>query len=249
MDYFWFAYVFVIGSVIGSFLNVCIFRIPEKESVVVNRSHCPQCGYPLKFIHMIPVISFLFLRGKCPSCKGRISRQYPLVEALTACLFLITVMRFGYTAQSLLLCIFHCVLIVVAGIDIHTMTIPDILHIWIGGIGIVHLLLNPSCLLSSLTGLVIVSLPMLLLALLCGGFGGGDIKLCAVCGFFLGLKGVLLGFLFACILADVYAIYLIAVKKVSKKSSICFGPFLAAGFIISSLFWDALITWYLTLLL
>lgn len=248
MDYFWFAYIIVVGSIIGSFLNVCILRIPVKESIVIGRSHCCQCDYQLKFIHMIPVLSFLFLRGRCPACKSRISLQYPLVEAFTAFLFFCTVFVYGFTPYSLLLCIFHCVLIVAGGIDLHTMEIPNILSLWIMGLGIFHLFLMPSFWLNGILGLFILSVPMLLAALTIGGFGGGDVKLCAACGFFLGWQLALLGFAAACIMAACYGVYLILVKKASRKTAICFGPFLSSGFIFSALAGSQLIELYLTFL-
>lgn len=248
MDYFWYAYIFIIGSIIGSFLNVCILRIPRKESIVTGRSHCDNCGSPIKAIHMVPILSFLFLRGKCPNCKTKLSIQYPIVEALTAALFFITVYRYGFTPQSFLLCLVHCILIVAGGIDLHTMEIPDALSYWLLAAGILSLLITPSLWVSKLIGLIILSLPMLLAALCIGGFGGGDIKLCGACGLFLGFQLALVGFLIACIAAACFGIYLLVRKKATKKSIICFGPFLSAGFILSALFGPQLIELYSSLL-
>lgn len=244
MDYFWYTYVFVIGSIIGSFLNVCIYRIPKRESIVTGRSHCTACGHTLSFLDMIPILSYLFLRGKCRHCHAPVSVRYPVTELSCACLFLLTVLQFGYTPYSLLLCTFICILLTAAGIDFHTMLIPDGVHLFLLALSVLHCILEPYLLLSSIIGLFIVSIPMLLAALLMGGFGGGDIKLCAACGFFLGWKLTLLGFFLACIAAALYGVCLILLKKATKKTSICFGPFLALGFITAALFGSRLMTAY-----
>lgn len=247
MDYFWYTYVFIIGSIIGSFLNVCIYRIPDKESIVIGRSHCTSCGHELSFKEMIPIFSYLFLGGKCRCCKAHVSLQYPAVELLTAILYLLSVIRFGYSFYTLLLCIFISVLIVIAGIDAHTKLIPDILNLWILTLGILHILSDSSFFGEGILGFVIVSVPMLAISVFTGGFGGGDIKLSAVCGLFLGWKLILLGFFFGCITAALWGTFLILKKKASKKSAISFGPFLATGFILSALFGNQLLSFYLGL--
>lgn len=248
MDYFWYTYIFIMGSIIGSFLNVCITRIPQKESIVTGRSHCDSCGTALKFSHMVPIVSFFALQGKCPVCRTKLSLQYPFIEALTAVLFVTAVYSYGYTPQSFLLCLFICVLIIAGGIDFYTMEIPDILSIWLLGAGAIQLIFSPFSWAEHLIGLFCLSIPMLLAALFIGGFGGGDIKLCGACGFFLGWQSALFGFLFACILAAIYGVYLMAKKKASGKTTICFGPFLSAGFILAGLFGTKLIELYLNLL-
>lgn len=247
MDYFWYSYVFILGSIIGSFLNVCICRLPKKESVVTGRSHCTCCGHPLSFFEMVPILSYLFLGGRCKKCKSHISLQYPFVEALTAVMFLLATVRFGFTLYAMLLCVFFAVLIVCAGIDIHTMEFPDILHIWIIGLSILHFIFEPSFLLEGLIGFVILSVPMLLLSLITDGFGGGDIKLSAVCGLFLGYKLILIGFFAACITAALYGTILLLGKKADKKSRFAFGPYLAFGFALSALYGADILNAYLSL--
>lgn len=248
MDYFWYAYIFILGIIIGSFLNVCIYRIPKAESVVTGSSHCTSCNKPIRFRHMIPIFSYIFMRGRCSYCKARISIQYPIVEALTAFLFLVTVYMYGYTPYSAFLCIFHCILIVIGGIDAHTMEIPDILLIWLLIVSVLKIFFMPSQLIDFVTGAFIISVPMLLISLFSSGFGGGDIKLCAAAGLFLGFKYIILGFLIACVIAAVYGSVLIILKLANRKSSIAFGPFLSAGFIISILFGRNFIELYLFLL-
>ncbi|MGL5258517.1 MAG: prepilin peptidase [Lachnospiraceae bacterium] len=247
MDYFYYSYLFILGSVIGSFLNVCILRTPKKESFVTGRSICPSCNNTLKWYHLIPIFSFFAQRGQCAFCKEKISWQYPFVEALTGFLFLGASVRFGFTPYCILMCIFISVLIVLSGIDILTLTIPNPLCFVIFLLGVVTILLDPSHFISGLIGFFLISVPMFLIALLLGGFGGGDIKLCAACGFFLGWQSILIGFFIACILAAIYSVYLLAKKKATGKSSICFGPFLSAGFLSSAFFGTSMLTWYLNL--
>lgn len=266
MDYFWYSYVFLLGSIVGSFLNVCIFRIPKKESIVTGRSHCPSCGHTLSFLEMIPVFSFLFLRGKCKCCKARISVQYPIVEFLTGFLWLLAVLNHGFTLHAFSLCLFFCILIVVSGIDFATMEIPDSLHICVLLLAVVTL--AASQLFSSVSGFaatlpvgdvvsvkeavigfLIISLPLLLFSVITNGFGGGDIKLCAVCGLFLGYRLVLLGFFFGCIFAALYGLFLLLSKKASAKTAFSFGPFLSVGFILSALYGERILSAYFSLFL
>lgn len=247
MDYFWYCYVFLLGSIIGSFLNVCILRLPAGQSVVTGRSHCPHCGHTLSFFEMIPVFSFLLLRGRCKNCHARISIQYPLVEFLTGTAYLLSVLRFGFSDKALLLCVFASVLIVLSGIDLHTMELPDSLQLWLLGLAILHLVFQPSFWFEGLLGFFIVSVPMLVLSLFTDGFGGGDIKLCAVCGLFLGFRLVLTGFVAACILAAIAGLFLLLSKKADRHSAFPFGPFLSAGFLFSALYGDSVLAAYLSL--
>lgn len=247
MDYFWYCYIFILGSIIGSFLNVCICRLPKKESIVVGRSHCPDCNHVLTFLEMIPIVSYLFLGGKCKVCKKHISIQYPLVELFTALLYLASVVHFGFTAKAALCCVFFSVLIVAGGIDLHTMEIPDSLHLWILSLGILSIFLEPSLLTERIIGLFVLSIPMLLLSLVTDGFGGGDIKLCGACGLFLGFPRTLVGFLIACVIAAIWGCYLLLTKKATSKTSFAFGPFLTLGFILACLYGDLLLQAYLSL--
>lgn len=174
--------------------------------------------------------------------------QYPLVEALTGILFLAAFLAHGFTIYSGLLCLFFCCLIVVSITDIQTMTIPDSLQVFIFILAVINIIVTPNELIEKLIGLAVISIPMLLIAAITGGFGGGDVKLCAVSGLFLGWKLVLLGAFAGCILASCWSILLIIRKKADKKTLIPFGPFLCFGFLFAALFGSQLITWYLSLL-
>lgn len=248
MEYFWLTYVTVMGFVIGSFLNVCIYRIPLHLNIAKGRSFCPSCHTTLKAYDMVPIFSYLILRGKCRKCKAPISVQYPLVEALTGILFLAAFLAYGFTIYSGLLCLFFCCLIVVSITDIQTMTIPDSLQVFIFILAVINIIVSPNEIIEKLIGLAVISIPMLLIAALTGGFGGGDVKLCAVCGLFLGWKLVLLGAFIGCILASCWSLLLIIRKKADKKTLISFGPFLCIGFLFSALYGSSLINWYLSLL-
>lgn len=248
MEYFWLTYVTVMGFVIGSFLNVCIYRIPLHLNIAKGRSFCPSCHTTLKAYDMVPIFSYLILRGKCRKCKAPISVQYPLVEALTGILFLAAFLAYGFTIYSGLLCLFFCCLIVVSITDIQTMTIPDSLQVFIFILAVINIIVSPNEIIEKLIGLAVISIPMLLIAALTGGFGGGDVKLCAVCGLFLGWKLVLLGAFIGCILASCWSLLLIIRKKADKKTLISFGPFLCIGFLFSTLYGSSLINWYLSLL-
>lgn len=221
------------GCIIGSFLNVCILRIPNKENFITGRSYCPACHTVLKPYDMIPILSYLFLKGRCRTCKSPISPQYPLIELLTALMFPVVFRYFGFGTDALLICLLGCVLTVLSVIDFRTMTIPDGCHILIFLLALLRLILTPAPLTSALAGFFIMSVPMLILALLTGGFGGGDIKLCAVCGLFLGWQALLLGTVLGCLAAGLYSILLIYRKKATAKTAIAFGPFLSLGFFLS----------------
>lgn len=244
MDTFIYITYFIFGCVIGSFLNVCIYRIPAGFSVAKGRSYCPSCTTTLKPYDMVPILSYLILGGKCRNCKAPISIQYPLVEILTGITFTLTAVQYNVSLDSVLICLFVCCLITDAGIDIKTMELPNEIAIGIFLLGMIRLILNPADWISFLLGAVIISVPMLLVALFTNGFGGGDIKLCAAAGLFLGFKAILLGTFIGCILGAIYAVYLVIMKRGGRKTQFAFGPFLCAGFFIAALYTDPILTFY-----
>lgn len=235
MDYLWYCYVFILGSVAGSFLYLCILRISRKESILHGKLLHPCCLHPFGFREKIPVPGFF-------------SPAKFLCEFLYAILAVLCVKYFGFDSYALLLMLFAAVLIVAAGIDCCTMMIPDLLSLIIIGISIVNFILSPEKLSSGIIGFFILSVPMLLFSLATNGFGGGDIKLCAACGLFLGYRLALAGFLAACILASLAGLFLMVRKGKNKTYPFPFGPFLAAGFILSALWGSPFLSWYLSLL-
>ena len=189
--------LFVLGLIVGSFLNVCIWRIPRGESIVLPASHCPKCQSPLRFYDNIPVFSFIFLGGRCRICREKISLQYPLVEALNCLLFLIVGWRFGPSWSLIPYLILTAALVVITFIDLQHLIIPDVISI--PGILIGFLVsflpfmeVRP---MDSLIGILACGIAFLIIAIVSKwiwkreGLGGGDIKLIAMIGAFLGWQG------------------------------------------------------------
>ncbi|MDE6603043.1 MAG: prepilin peptidase, partial [Lachnospiraceae bacterium] len=155
--------IFLFGIVIGSFLNVCIFRIPEKEDIVKTSSHCMSCGYHLKWYDMIPVCSFLALRGKCRKCGAKLSVQYPLIEAANGILYVCIVWTGGLGVESLLYCLMASALLVLSVIDFRTYEIPFGINLFILALGLVRAATDFSNILTYLTGLFSVSIVLAVL--------------------------------------------------------------------------------------
>ena len=248
--------IFAFGIVIGSFLNVCIYRIPQHETVVTERSHCMRCGYQLAWYDMVPVFSWLFLRGRCRHCGVRIPVRYFLVEVLGGVLALGCTRRFG-TALSLTQGLFGMswaaltalavcgILLSVALIDAETQLIPNRLNAAVAVLAVLNLLLSPARWAGALIGMVCISVPMLLLCLaIPGAFGGGDIKLMAAAGLFLGWQHTLLAMFFGILGGGFYGMYLLAARKADKKDHFAFGPFLCVGIVLALLFGDPVLAWY-----
>jgi leader peptidase (prepilin peptidase) / N-methyltransferase len=243
---------FVFGTLIGSFLNVCILRLPAGESIVAPGSHCPACHTPIRPWDNIPLVSFLWLRGRCRACGRSISWRYPLVEALTGGLFAAVVWREGVTPLAVSLLIFAAALLVVAFIDLDHQIIPNV--ITLPGIPfglLVGALLGEPPLLDRILG-TLAGAGFLYLVLFYGGvvfgqdaMGEGDLNLIALIGAFLGWRGVIISILVGCLTGSAVGLALIGLQRLQRREHIPFGPFLALGAIVA-LFWgDRLIGWYL----
>lgn len=239
--------VFAAGASLFSFLNVIIYRLPRKMSFVQGRSHCPHCGATLRWYDMVPVLNWFYLRGRCRNCRAPISFRYPAVELLGGVLALLCLHRYGWTAALAPVFLLLAVLTAVAFIDADTMEIPNglVLAVLVLAAADFVCRMGPS-LTERLIGFLCVSVPMLLLTLaIPGAFGGGDIKLMAAAGAFLGWRLCLLAAFLAIVAGGAYGIYLLAAKKKGKKEHFAFGPFLCVG-IAAALFWgDELLDWYL----
>lgn len=254
--------LFCIGAIVGSFLNVCIYRLPRNVSIVFPSSRCPSCDSNIKFYDNIPIISYLVLRGKCRQCRTVISPMYPVVEFLNAVLYVLIYDQF--IAFSLwvvaIYCVFVSVLVVITFIDTEHMIIPN--RITIPGIPLALLVgalilpdpfsrLNHLGILGSFVGCVSGGVGFYLVALLGEtvfrkpALGGGDIKLMAMIGALLGWKGVILTTFAGSLIGSLAGFMLIMAKGKTWGSRLPFGPFLAAGAVIS-LFWGQdVLTWYL----
>ena len=236
---------FILGALVGSFLNVCIRRLPKEEAIYWPRSHCPECKKTLPPYDLVPLFSYLWLKGRCRFCQSRISLEYPLVELLTALLAVWTFSEFGMRVQGISYFVFVSSLVVITFIDFHHRIIPDTLSI--GGTILGFLLsfhfLNIDYL-NSLIGILAGGGLLLLLAYLYfkftkrEGMGGGDIKLAAMIGAFLGYKAIFLTLFLSSILGSVWGLFMMVLKKESLQYAIPYGPFLAMGALLALFFQD-----------
>jgi leader peptidase (prepilin peptidase)/N-methyltransferase len=225
------AVCFLFGLVVGSFLNVCIWRLPREESIVRPGSHCPACGAALGARDLVPVLSWLVLRGKCRFCGAKISPRYPAVELLTGALFVWCFLRFGLSSQLAPALIFSAFLVAITFIDLDHQIILDGmlallataglgLGLWLGQLGFVDML----------TGAGVGGGLLLALAVISGGgMGGGDVKFAAALGFWLGWPGILLCLLISFVAGGVISLLLLLTKLRGRKDFIPFGPFIAIG--------------------
>lgn len=241
--------IFLYGIVIGSFLNVLIYRLPKKENIVTTRSHCMNCGYQLKWYDLVPIFSFLALGGRCRKCKTRISVQYPFIEALNGILYLIIFIRFGMSVDSLLYCLLFSALLTLSVIDFRTYEIPVGINVFILLLGLVRVVADWSNWSDYLIGFLAVSIFLYLIYIVTHGrgIGGGDVKLMAVCGLVLGWKLVVLGFFLGCIIGSIC--HLIRMKVSDADHVLAMGPYLSVGVMIAALFGNQMIHWYLTVCL
>jgi leader peptidase (prepilin peptidase)/N-methyltransferase len=249
--------VFLYGIVIGSFLNVCIYRIPEELSIVFGRSHCTSCNTNIKWYDLIPIFSFIILHGRCRNCKSKISIQYPMIEALNGIFYVLVFYICGFQSiEEILLSSFYCfvisALIVLSVIDFRTNIIPIGINIFIAVAGLVIVLIeyfgsgrNKEIIIEHSIGIFAVSLFFLLIyaATHGHGIGGGDIKLMAAAGLVLGWKYILLAFFIGCVLAAV--IHPIRMKISHLSRVLAFGPYLSAGIAAAMLFGKQILEWYL----
>lgn len=247
---------FLIGACVFSFLNVVICRLPQGESIVYGRSHCPKCRRILTPRELIPCLSYLLQRGRCLGCQEKIASRYFWVEAAGGACFLLCGLFYGcgrtglLSVRGLWAFAYLGILLVIALIDWDIRIIYDRFQIGIAVLGLLALWLFPEhSLIDRLIGMVVVALPMLLLALgIEGAFGGGDIKLMAVSGFLLGWKAIVVAMFLGLITGGLYAIVLMSVKKLGHRDVMAFGPFLAIGLAVALFYGDTAAEWYLSLL-
>ena len=237
--------IFFFGLVIGSFANVCVYRLPKKESVVFPVSRCVSCSATVRYFDNIPLISFLILGGKCRNCKENISLIYPAIELITSLLLLAGLFRFGLTFDFLVYTAVAPALVIITAIDIEHQIIPDAITLP----GIVLGLLAGSYsigYIDSILGCFLGGALFYLLAVLSkGGMGGGDIKYIAAAGALVGWKKVLLIIFIGAFLGSIVSIFQIVFQKKSKKSLIPFGPFLSVATLITLFYGNLLIKLYI----
>jgi leader peptidase (prepilin peptidase)/N-methyltransferase len=241
--------VAIFGLAVGSFLNVCIHRLPLRESLAWPASRCPGCGAPIKPYDNIPVISYFLLRGRCRACHAPISLQYPIIELVTAAVFLFAYFVFGppLLYQRVL---FACAMIVLFVIDLEHRILPDV--ITLPGIiaGVLCSFFLPPGWVDSLVGLVLGGGSLWLMGEIYfrlrheEGMGFGDVKMLAMIGAFLGWKLMLLTLILSSLIGSAVGLVLIATKRGDMKYALPFGTFLAIGAIVSSVVGDRVVNWY-----
>ncbi len=246
-------FAFLAGLIFGSFLNVCIYRIPRDISIVTPRSFCPECGVQIAWKQNIPLLSYLLLRGRCAHCRQPVSWRYPLVEFVTGCLFLLVVNEFGFTAAAAKWAIFEAVLVVLFWTDLEERILPDEvvgfgtlaaiascffieLPGFAGAVLAPELSILLQSLLNALVGAALLALPIWAVGALYGylrrrdALGFGDVKLLAMIGFFLGLERGLLAITAGSVAGALVGICVVAIsKKDARTYELPFGSFLCLG--------------------
>jgi leader peptidase (prepilin peptidase)/N-methyltransferase len=264
--------VFLFGLIIGSFLNVCILRIPLAESIVLPASHCPACGTSIKPYDNIPVVSWLVLAGRCRKCKARISAMYPMVELATGLLFVACYLVFGLNAEALKWAIFGALMIVLTITDLRERILPDKVNFLGLGLGLLLSFFTrpvdgtalwlanhwfafppPEAALSFADALIGAGAASGLLWLVAEGYfrargregmGLGDVKMMAMAGAFLGLQRALLTILLGSLLGSIIGVAVIAIGRKGRDFELPFGTFLGAGAMLVVFFGSAALDWY-----
>ena len=243
-----FGLVFIIGLVIGSFINVCVERIPAKQSIFKREFICKECGIKIRFLDMIPVISYLVLKGRCRKCRNKISVWYPIVELTNGFCYVLIFFVNGLNLVSILFCLLTSALITLSLIDFKTYEIPFGINVFIFILGIVRLISDYSNWSNYIIGMVAIFIPLMLLYYASKGaaIGGGDVKLMASCGLLIGWKLIIVSFFMGCILGSI--IHVIRIKVSNEDHMLAMGPYLSLGVFITMLYGNKLIEWYLSLM-
>jgi leader peptidase (prepilin peptidase)/N-methyltransferase len=244
-------YVFCLGLLLGSFYNVCIYRIPREESVAFPPSHCTTCNNRLKPLDLVPIFSYVFLKGKCKYCGEKISPRYAIVELLTASIFLALYFTYGLTLEFVKFVVLASFLIIIGLIDYDTTDVYSVttyLAIFVGIIFIIISFFLGLDIKTFVFGALLGGGVITLIILLTKGMGWGDVEICLLGGLYLGLSNTVLMLMLSFIVGGIVGILLIATKKKTKKDYIPFGPYIALAAIVVSIFGNDIINWYLNLI-
>ncbi len=242
--------VVLLGLSVGSFLNVCVHRLPRGESLVRPPSRCPQCGYVLRWYDNIPVAGYLLLGGRCRKCRGPIAIRYPALELVTLAVFLVHAAVFGWSGLLVVRLLFACALIVLFAIDLEHHLLPDVITLPGIVIGLAASVAFPPGLVDALLGLLIGGGALWLIGEAYyrysgqEGMGGGDVKMLAMIGAFLGWKLVLVTLVLSSVAGSLIGVLVIALKRGDMKYALPYGTFLALGALAASLVGERLIAWY-----
>jgi leader peptidase (prepilin peptidase)/N-methyltransferase len=247
----WLVLTAIFGSIIGSFLNVCIYRLPRRQSIVWPASACPHCGRALAWYENVPIVSYVALRGRCRTCRGRISPRYPIVEALTALMFAGGLWYYGPTLLLISRLVFGCALIVLFAIDLEHYILPNVITLPGIIVGFLFSLTTEPGWMDSLVGIVVGG------GALWGmfeayrlirreeGLGFGDVKMLAMIGAFIGWRLTLVALIVASFTGSLLGVALIATGRGNMKSALPFGTFLALGGAFAAVLGPTLLNWYL----
>ena len=245
-------YLFIIlGLLIGSFLNVCIYRIPREESISYPPSHCTSCGRKLRWYDLVPVFSFLLLKGRCRSCGERISWRYPIIEFVNCLVYVAVYVEYGITPEFVKFAFLGSLLIVIGMIDLDTTDVylkTTLTGFVFGIVWIVYSYFTTGEFLAYIAGGALSGGLIILIILLTHGMGWGDFEICLIVGIFLGFRLSILMLFLSFLLGGTMGIILLISKKKSRKDYIPFGPYIAAAGIITMLIGTDIINWYLSLI-
>ena len=243
----------ILGLAIGSFLNVCIHRVPRRMSIVSPASSCPQCGYVLRWIDNVPVVSYALLAGRCRACRTRIAPRYPIVELITMGVFISHYYVFGWDAVLIPRLVFAAILIALFAIDLEHHLLPNVITLPGIVVGLLFSLVFPPGIVDALIGLLVGGGVLWLIGEAYyrysgqEGMGGGDVKMLAMIGAFLGWEPVVLTLVLSSLIGSLVGVTVIAFRRGSLKYALPYGTFLAIAALTSSLFGAEIISWYVGL--
>jgi leader peptidase (prepilin peptidase)/N-methyltransferase len=253
LDPYQLAILALLGLAVGSFLNVCIHRLPRDQSLNSPPSRCPSCEYRLRWFDNIPVLSYVLLGGRCRKCRTRISIRYPLVELITMVLFLVHGAVFGWSALLVPRLAFGCAMVVLFAIDLEHQLLPNVITLPGIVVGLIASAVLPPGIVDALIGVLIGGGVLWLIGEAYfrysghEGMGGGDVKMLAMIGAFLGWKLVLVTLVLSSIAGSVIGLLVIAIRKGGMKYALPYGTFLALGALVASLAGESIVNWYVGL--
>jgi leader peptidase (prepilin peptidase) / N-methyltransferase len=253
LDTYQIAILVLVGLAVGSFLNVCVHRLPRAQSLTSPPSRCPQCDYRLRWFDNIPVVSYAILGGRCRKCGARISIRYPIVELVTMVLFVLHGAVFGWTALLVPRLVFACAMVVLFAIDLEHQLLPNAITLPGIIVGLIASTVLPPGIIDALIGVLIGGGVLWLIGEAYfrysghEGMGGGDVKMLAMIGAFLGWKLVLVTLVLSSVLGSIIGLIVIAARKGGMKYALPYGTFLALGALVASLAGEAIVNWYVGL--
>lgn len=240
-------FVMIIGLIIGSFLNVCIYRIPRGESISYPPSHCIDCGSKIKWYDLIPIFSYILLMGRCRHCGEKVSIRYPIIEFVTGILFLLTYLEYGLSIQFVKYVVLMAILIVVGIIDLNTTDVyfsTSIIGIVSGVIFIFIGVYYHDDFKQYILGALFGGGLLAAIVFFTKGMGWGDAEICFYSGLFLGIKLTVISVFFSFIFGSIISILLILLKKKGRRDYIAFGPFIALASIFTMFLGNRMLMWY-----